>query len=104
MITKVRKWIFGLFVAGMLAAGLTVAPAVMAEPGPGVQRADAYSTSACHWAYIKAFGRTWTNQHCLRNYTAWEEWFQGGRDGWYSQTCTGGCSGYWTYMGRDAGH
>jgi hypothetical protein len=93
---KIKRYLAGLMVAGTLAAGFSVAPAAVGAPG---STAEAYTQSSCRIDYKHYYGTRYSYTTCWRNYTAWEEWFQNGHDGyWRKQNYP--YPGGWYYVGK----
>lgn len=80
-----KKKIAGIFLAiGITTAALTAGPVITADLGVGgVESAEAYSTSGCHYHYSSFYGN---QRYCYIDWSWWEEVTSYTRtDGWHVQ-------------------
>ena len=86
----------GLAGVALATGGMLAAPAAVGAPG---STAEAYSTGSCRVDYVYYGSTRYSFTSCWRNYTAWEEWFQNGHDGWYRKQ-NYPYPGGWYYVGK----
>lgn len=99
--SKIKKALASLGIAGVLAAGFTAAPVISADLGVGgVAKAEAYTTSSCHSHRPASWAPLFT--YCYVDWNWAEETFQWKRDGWHERRTVysnGKYSYYYAYKG-----
>ena len=90
------RFALGLAGVALVTGGAVVAPAALQAPG---STAEAYSTSSCRTDYKYSYGQKYSFTSCWRNYSWWQEVFQGGHDGWWRKQ-NYPYPGGWYYVGK----